>query len=56
MTKGEIALRIVDKLVKASYNEVVVEDGVLYVQVRHGYLHSRLRGSMLCRITDLNLL
>ena len=30
--KGEITLRVVDKLVKGSYNEVVIEDGVLYLQ------------------------
>jgi hypothetical protein len=32
--KSEVALRIVDKLKYASYCEVVVEDGVLYIQVR----------------------
>ncbi|SPO07090.1 uncharacterized protein DNG_09784 [Cephalotrichum gorgonifer] len=30
--KEEVAFRIVDKLVKGSYNEPVVEDGVLYLQ------------------------
>lgn len=34
--KGEICVRIVDKLGEGnSYNEVVVEEGVLYVQVRN---------------------
>ena len=33
--KGEICLRIVDKLNKGLCNEVVVEGGVLYVQVRN---------------------
>lgn len=32
--KGEICFRIVDKLTKGSYNEVIFEDGVLYIQVR----------------------
>jgi len=31
--KGEIGLRIVEKLEDSSYCEVVVEDGVLYIQV-----------------------
>jgi hypothetical protein len=31
--KGEICFRIVDKLTKGGYNEVIIEDGVLYVQV-----------------------
>ena len=31
--KGEIAIRIVDKLNAGSYNESVIEDGVLYLQV-----------------------
>ncbi|KAI1296995.1 hypothetical protein F5Y03DRAFT_370234 [Xylaria venustula] len=30
--KGEVVLRIVDKLQKSSYCEVVIEDGVLYIQ------------------------
>jgi hypothetical protein len=33
--KGEICFRIVDKLTKGSYNEVIIEDGVLYVQVSY---------------------
>ncbi|KAI0445183.1 hypothetical protein F4803DRAFT_508803 [Xylaria telfairii] len=32
ISKGEIVFRIVDKLVKGSYNEAVIEDGVLYLQ------------------------
>jgi len=32
ISKGEICVRIVDKLVKGYYNEVVIENGVLYVQ------------------------
>ena len=35
ITKGEICFRIVDKLNKGTYNELLVEDGVLYVQVSH---------------------
>jgi len=31
--KGEIAFRVVDKLEKSNYNECVIEDGVLYLQV-----------------------
>ena len=31
--KGEICFRIVDKLTKGTYNEVVIENGVLYIQV-----------------------
>jgi hypothetical protein len=34
VSKGEICVRVVDKLVKGYYNEVVIENGVLYVQVR----------------------
>jgi hypothetical protein len=34
VSKGEICFRIVDKLNKGTYNEVHVEDGVLYIQVR----------------------
>ncbi|GAP91548.1 hypothetical protein SAMD00023353_6500460 [Rosellinia necatrix] len=30
--KGEIAFRIVDKLTQGSYNECVIEDGILYLQ------------------------
>ncbi|KAI0409299.1 hypothetical protein F4802DRAFT_243833 [Xylaria palmicola] len=30
--KGEVVFRVVDKLVKGSYNEAVIEDGVLYLQ------------------------
>ncbi len=30
--RNEIALRVVDKLVKGEYNEYVVENGVLYIQ------------------------
>ncbi|KAI0453893.1 hypothetical protein F5B21DRAFT_504782 [Xylaria acuta] len=32
ISKGEVVFRIVDKLVKESYNEPVIEDGVLYLQ------------------------
>ena len=32
--KGEICFRIVDKLTKGTYNEVIIDNGVLYVQVR----------------------
>lgn len=32
--KGEVTFRIVDKLTQGSYNECVIEDGVLYLQVR----------------------
>ncbi len=32
VTKNEIALRIVDKLEKGSYNEIVIKDGILYLQ------------------------
>ncbi|KAI0467331.1 hypothetical protein F4859DRAFT_495029 [Xylaria cf. heliscus] len=32
ISKGEVVFRIVDKLVKDSYNESVIEDGVLYLQ------------------------
>ncbi|KAI0803471.1 hypothetical protein GGR55DRAFT_662736 [Xylaria sp. FL0064] len=32
VSKGEVAFRIVDKLQKGSYNECVIEDGVLYLQ------------------------
>ena len=35
--KGEVAFRVVEKLEKEIYNECVVEDGVLYLQV--GYKH-----------------
>ena len=35
VTTGEICFRVVDKLAKRTYNELVVEDGVLYVQVSH---------------------
>lgn len=31
--KGEIAMRIVDKLEKGTYNECVIENGILYLQV-----------------------
>jgi hypothetical protein len=31
--KGEIAIRVVDKLTQGSYNESIIEDGVLYLQV-----------------------
>jgi hypothetical protein len=31
---GEVVLRIVDKLSKGSYNEVLIENGILYIQVR----------------------
>lgn len=31
--KGEVVFRIVDKLQQGSYNECVIEDGVLYLQV-----------------------
>jgi hypothetical protein len=34
ISKAEICFRIVDKLNKGTYNEVHVEDGVLYIQVR----------------------
>jgi hypothetical protein len=33
ISNGEICLRIVHKLKKGTYNEIVIEDGVLYVQV-----------------------
>lgn len=32
VSKGEVGLRIVPKLVKGSYNEVVIDDGVCYIQ------------------------
>ncbi|KAI0190696.1 hypothetical protein EV127DRAFT_388616 [Xylaria flabelliformis] len=32
ISKGEVVFRVVDKLVKGSYNEIVIEDGVLYLQ------------------------
>lgn len=35
--KGEICFRIVDKLTKGSYNEVIIENGVLYVQVSYSF-------------------
>lgn len=31
--KGEICFRVLDKLTKSTYNEVVIEKGVLYIQV-----------------------
>jgi len=35
--KGEVVLRIVDKLESGSYNEAVIQDGVLYLQVRRSF-------------------
>ena len=32
--KNEVAFRVVDKLERKTYNEVVIEDGVVYIQVR----------------------
>jgi hypothetical protein len=32
--KGEICFRVVEKLKTGSYNEVIIEDGILYAQVR----------------------
>ncbi|KAI1751041.1 hypothetical protein F4782DRAFT_201606 [Xylaria castorea] len=32
ISKGEVVFRVVDKLVKGSYNESVIEDGILYLQ------------------------
>ena len=32
--KNQIALRVVDKLVKGHYNEPIVENGVLYIQTK----------------------
>jgi hypothetical protein len=33
VSKNEIAVRVVSKLVKGTYNEAVIEDGVLYLQM-----------------------
>ncbi|MCJ1475706.1 hypothetical protein MMC13_004369 [Lambiella insularis] len=33
LSKGEISLRLVDKLVNRTYNEVIFEDGILYIHV-----------------------
>ena len=32
--RGEVVFRVVDKLEEGKYNECVIEDGVLYLQVR----------------------
>lgn len=34
VSKNEISFRVVEKLVKGSYHEILVEDGVLVIQVR----------------------
>jgi hypothetical protein len=34
LEKGEVVMRIVDKLESGSYNECVFEDGILYIQVK----------------------
>lgn len=32
MSKGEVSLQVVEKLTSGSYNNVVIEDGVLVIQ------------------------
>ncbi|KAI9816269.1 MAG: hypothetical protein M1827_001870 [Pycnora praestabilis] len=41
--RNEIGLRIVDRLVKGSYNECVIEGGVLYMQTTLPYWTSNIR-------------
>lgn len=48
--KGEICFRIVDKLTKGSYNEVIIENGVLYVQVSCSFAWYSLPSSKNARI------
>jgi len=41
--KNEISLRIVDKLVKGTYNEVIIENGVLVIQTVPKYWNANIR-------------
>lgn len=41
ISKNEILLRVVDKLKQGTYNETLVEDGILYLQVREMFMSER---------------
>lgn len=44
--KGEIHMRVVDKLAKGSYNEILIDDGALYLQVSTLFLILRRARSL----------